>query len=400
MKNLPNLKEKSKSVTKVVLTLVVVFLLGLAAFMATDTQARPFEGYGDFGQPPIVEQFYLNEAGSAGITSDNWVADLSNIRINYRVLSIAGIDKVYYGVYKTAGDCDITNASMNGECILSSQVKNLYSDVTQHDGVEGEEYNRPIEGLNADGTYAVILSVSSGEGILNGSETLWFGIDKTVPDAPVLISPANNIDSENNSVVLEWSNDNDDVISYEIMVNDQVYTSDTKSLDLSLATGAYTWKVRAQDKVGNMSEWSGAWTFNLVEPAEEPQDEEDSDEVNVPEDLTDKSGVETPPYIEDSNVGEPVTSAASTVATDAADEGVVAGEATATEEEVVETEDSEGEVQGVESGDLKADAATQAETSGFAKLMKSWLFWVIVAILVALAIWLSRRRKKDEEQIN
>ncbi|MFC1926941.1 Ig-like domain-containing protein, partial [Chloroflexota bacterium] len=102
-----------------------------------------------------------------------------------------------------------------------------------------------------------------------------FTIDTTAPDAPVLLLPGDGRLSAD-IATLDWSDVTDPSgVTYDVQVDD---TDDTfGSLvedETGLATSTYTtaslpndtyhWRARAVDGVGNVGDWTSAWTFQVA----------------------------------------------------------------------------------------------------------------------------------------
>lgn len=388
----------------------IAFLFALVSLVipsqasATDA-SRPYEGFGDFGQPPIVDYFYLNESGSLGTTNDMWGADISNIRMNYRFLSMAGFDKAMYSVWRTQGVCDISNPSMSGGCIPGTMMKYLSDDeIIDDGGVEFDANNRSFYVSPAkpytDGTYVILMTAITNEGYMNSGSSTWFGIDKTYPEQLTLVSPNNGADLENTDVTLSWETPDNDIIEYELSLDGSSQNLDEKNKTVDLDEGDHTWKVRAIDKVGNVGPWSEEYSFAINTP-EEPYQTVDDD----PEDTSDKSDADE--SAEDTEVvagdvgGVQTVAAVDNSAAEATteDTGTAAPSYVTTSDEDLspaEAEEEEGEVLGAETEDAEADqnnADNEAEVGEW----NLWWLWLILAIVAGVVIWLLWKRSRDNE---
>jgi len=401
----------SKGLKIITGTAFVAIILALVSFVmpgqvAAADAARPYEGYGDFGQPPIVEYFYLNESGSLGITNDMWGADISNIRMNYRFLSMANFDKAMYSVWRTQGVCDISNPSMSGGCIPGTMMKNLSEDVILDDGgVEFDASNRSFYVSPGkpytDGTYVILMSAITQEGYMNSGAATWFGIDKTYPEQLTLVSPDNGSDLENTEVTLSWETPDDDIIEYELSLDGSIQDLTEKNKSVDLDTGDHTWKVRAIDKVGNVGPWSEEYSFAINTP-EEPYPTIDDD----PEDTSDKS--DTQESAEDADETSGTVGGVQTVAAVDAGSAAAATEdnessdtryAIAGDEEVSPTEEGseDGEVLGAETEDAETDQNNKDNEAEVGEWDLWWL-WLILAVIAGVIIWLLWKRHRDNEE--
>jgi hypothetical protein len=127
-----------------------------------------------------------------------------------------------------------------------------------------------IEPPLADGTYFVQVRAYNSE--LNPgkfSKSFSFTIDTTPPPAPTPISPSYNSNTTSRPT-LQWTVNIGD-ITYEIQVDNNPdfsspeFTSTTKNKSIrtnTLSKGTtYYWRVRVNDKAGNWSSWSVAFSF-------------------------------------------------------------------------------------------------------------------------------------------
>lgn len=110
-------------------------------------------------------------------------------------------------------------------------------------------------------------------------ETIWsvvreFQVDRTAPEAPVLLVPDDN-EQVAQPVVLKWEAQ-DDVETYQLYLYERdSVTMYKKNYPLSLTTNSYTfnegkkgerlvWRIRAVDRAGNRSDFSAYRVFNLT----------------------------------------------------------------------------------------------------------------------------------------
>ena len=96
---------------------------------------------------------------------------------------------------------------------------------------------------------------------------------KTVPDIPVLLSPAKNTTGQNINIVLSWNNSNK-ASTYSIQVSTRSDFSSTiidesgikitsKSINGLLNNTTYYWRVNAENTDGT-SNWSDIWSFKTI----------------------------------------------------------------------------------------------------------------------------------------
>ncbi|MDO8581967.1 MAG: hypothetical protein Q7S16_03760, partial [bacterium] len=117
----------------------------------------------------------------------------------------------------------------------------------------------------ADGAYQWRVRASNQSGIGSAPLTPFtFTIDTTPPSAPTLLSPSASASVNVRNPEFRWSGDTD-VAEYDVQVFVTGITPPATLLTVlaspwtvadSLANGAYTWRVRARDAVGNTSAWS------------------------------------------------------------------------------------------------------------------------------------------------
>lgn len=119
------------------------------------------------------------------------------------------------------------------------------------------------------GDYWWRVIATSGVGITGGWSATWtLIIDATAPGAPTLISPIDNYVTNDQTPTFDWSDVSDPTgVTYEIQVgiiSKSGLTSSEYTLETSLDYGTYTWKVRAEDGVGNTGNWSQPRTLTIA----------------------------------------------------------------------------------------------------------------------------------------
>jgi len=105
------------------------------------------------------------------------------------------------------------------------------------------------------------------------AENKWFRVDVTPPTAPTLFSPANGLQTNDNTPTFEWTSVSDvsTPVTYEIWIdNDPNFISreaensgqiDNTFVPTALVDENYNWEVHARDNAGNYGDWSTVWTF-------------------------------------------------------------------------------------------------------------------------------------------
>jgi|GEM_PF-450239 len=102
--------------------------------------------------------------------------------------------------------------------------------------------------------------------------------DTFPPTTPQLLSPQNNSSTEDSTPLFDWSDASDlsGSVSYEIQIDDNENFSSPEvhqqGLMVSqfepcvplLRNNTYYWRVRAKDKAGNFSSWSGTWKVTIT----------------------------------------------------------------------------------------------------------------------------------------
>lgn len=104
------------------------------------------------------------------------------------------------------------------------------------------------------------------------SDVWCFGIDLTKPYQVHLISPLNSSLMNVTMITLRWAEVQDlsGIKEYTIQLSDNAqfnnprsYKTSNTSITLTLSTGRYYWRVRAEDLAGNVGDWSKVWTFSV-----------------------------------------------------------------------------------------------------------------------------------------
>ncbi|MBK9123996.1 MAG: carboxypeptidase regulatory-like domain-containing protein [Chloroflexi bacterium] len=123
----------------------------------------------------------------------------------------------------------------------------------------------------AEGTYFWHVSAKAPDGLWSAFSSAWsFTIDRTPPDVPALLSPANGL----TITALQdfcW-NAATGAATYEIELSDDpTFTNFPATavqpalcyMSPALDDGMWFWRVRAYDAVGNKSDWSSTWAVQV-----------------------------------------------------------------------------------------------------------------------------------------
>jgi len=104
------------------------------------------------------------------------------------------------------------------------------------------------------------------------SSPMYVIYDKAAPDAPALVSPANNAVVNGSSITQSWSDASSDVDYYIYeSYNDAGATSlrwheefnTTSKTATNVSEVSYWWRVKAVDYAGNESDWSSLWKISV-----------------------------------------------------------------------------------------------------------------------------------------
>lgn len=136
-----------------------------------------------------------------------------------------------------------------------------------------------------DGAYHWKVRAKDAQSNISDWSEFWYftvDIDKTIPPPPLLVSPANNSTVNDNTPTLVWDPVIDPAIPvqyqvqvynrYEILIFDTPLwipgTQATVEVDILgglpyLTDATYHWRARARDAMGNTSEWSEFWYFEV-----------------------------------------------------------------------------------------------------------------------------------------
>ncbi len=93
--------------------------------------------------------------------------------------------------------------------------------------------------------------------------------DTTMPSVPTIILPASGDTTIDNTPAFKWEKVTDihsGIEKYEISIDDSIYNAgkiDFFNAPAIMSEGNHTWKIRAIDGAGNMSEWSSTSTFTI-----------------------------------------------------------------------------------------------------------------------------------------
>ena len=118
-----------------------------------------------------------------------------------------------------------------------------------------------------DGGYCLAVDATDAARV-----TRTFVVDNTAPDAPTLVSPANNAIVNGVTLVNSWTDASSDIDHYRYeSYNDAGasslrfagdYTTTSKTAT-NVADTTFWWRVRAMDVAGNWSAWSSLWKLTV-----------------------------------------------------------------------------------------------------------------------------------------
>lgn len=100
--------------------------------------------------------------------------------------------------------------------------------------------------------------------------------DWTPPPVPTLLSPANNSSTNSSTLVMDWTDEVDDMSSpvyyiyqrstdeaFSLIPFTSGHLSASQYPEFALAEGVYWWRVRACDALNNCSDWTLPWKFTV-----------------------------------------------------------------------------------------------------------------------------------------
>lgn len=241
---------------------------------------------------------------------------------------------------------------------------------------------------------------------------IYVTIDNNPPDAPTLIAPAHESESDATDVIFNWS-DVDGAVEYKLWVDGTEYLTTESEKLMTLSDGIYTWKAKARDTAGHWSDWSDTWTLNVsttTDPVEEP-DEDDGGDTDGSDSsgndggtgddtgnegailgVVDEGGAVTPVAAFDSNIGG------------IGGPGTLADLDDATKDKKKKKKkDDEGGVLGA-IDETDDDTGIEAEAGSFwdslKGLMKKWWFWLIVAAIIIFLLWILGRKREEKDNMS
>src|SRR3989339_807991 len=145
----------------------------------------------------------------------------------------------------------------------------IYLNQSLFAAVNGNTTSYALPSPLSDGEYSWEIRATDGVGNVGNLSDKWiFTIDTTPPSVPILNTPSDGstINDPNVSFTWEASVDNLSLVAgYEMVIDNAVtpVSVATNSYQSNMANGTHTWKVRAQDTLGNISNYSDEWTFTI-----------------------------------------------------------------------------------------------------------------------------------------
>lgn len=173
-------------------------------------------------------------------------------------VSLQDISNPYHGQYPGSYIIQISNSSDFSYLYIDSEVvtNNYTSEVTL-----------------ADGDYWWRVRPRGTLGTLGSWSSSWnFTIDTANPFSPILVSPINDLFTEEVNALLVWDS-LEEVKEYQVQVSNSYYFSTNFynvttsaanfTIPTALSDGAYWWRVRAIDNANNIGSWSSFWSFTV-----------------------------------------------------------------------------------------------------------------------------------------
>ena len=227
----------------------------------------------------------------------------------------------------------------------------------------------------------------------NPSETRTFTVDRTAPDAPADVR-AEFVSAGTVAVNWEAVSDADYYVVYRDGSRIATVRGATSYTDSGLENKKYEYHVSAVDAAGNEGGQGGPASVDLSPTPTT------TTTTTTPTATT--TGTRTTTGLTPGGTVLGVTTGATGLLATDFDTGAAfagEGEIAGIEDEADEIGDAdEGQIAGVETSDLKADASDLVKTGVDQSWWQTWWFWLLVALAVILIIWLiARRRKKDNE---
>ena len=149
-----------------------------------------------------------------------------------------------------------------------------YQDFRTYDSVHTSSTTHTLNNLQDDTYYWKVSGKHDFSICGPWSYAKAFTIDTISPDVPILTSPSHNADLKDNTPTLSWQAVSEMISTYEVCVYDSltskipvwkkhIYYYTSISVSNPLSDGTYYWKVRAEDKAGNIGGWSQLRSFTI-----------------------------------------------------------------------------------------------------------------------------------------
>jgi hypothetical protein len=233
----------------------------------------------------------IDQAGNrAEVVSNSFIVDRTGPTITVKDSSIGdSADAIFSKV-----DFKLFDSNKVDKVELNGQLKDLTNDNWSDFNTVKPGSFGAVEGLNTLVAFDVAGNISTYE----------FTLDTVEPAAPDLISPENNAIVNGSSVTQEWSESDDDVVSYvyesyndseadDLRWNESFTTTSKTATNVSETT--YWWRVKAVDQAGNESDWSDLWKLTVDNTAPQisyvspTSGEYYADDVNIEVEVTEEN---------------------------------------------------------------------------------------------------------------
>jgi hypothetical protein len=157
--------------------------------------------------------------------------------------------------------------------VESASVEFRWSDVgvsTYHLKVDGDVHTTDLTSMTlelSDGSHSWTVQAVNDSGSASGYadvRTVTVKLSLPPPTKPTLLSPADGAVVESASVEFRWSDVG--AASYQLRVDEQVYTTGGVSLVVELGEGTHAWSVQAVDASDQVSGYTDTWTVVVELP--------------------------------------------------------------------------------------------------------------------------------------
>jgi pimeloyl-ACP methyl ester carboxylesterase len=238
----------------------------------------PLSNYDDGGDGIELYAYVAIDDNTSNLVDATDSTSIHQVTVNYPALQ-KSLSSMNFGNSATSSTFQVRNSG-SGTLSYSISDNASWLSVSPTTGSSTGEWDTINVYVNRSGlspnTYTGTITIDPSAGSNQTISLSMIVVDTTPPTTPSLTSPSNGLETNDNTVSLDWSDSTDSggsgLAGYDVQVdNSSAFSSPeyssspsgSSATTSSLADGLYYWRVRSRDNAGNSSAWTSARTFRV-----------------------------------------------------------------------------------------------------------------------------------------